>query len=416
MKPALYPCKKTFTNYLGRIFFGTVAPVLLLMAFSACTEQEEVSPEEKFVRVYHDGDLDKEFYPLELERGLQNGYLMLSARNIRESDFEGIHVMKTDLGGNLQWSVEVPGDYVAAVPALLEFNAGMYFFCMDRLGLGTMLMRIDEQTQEVVPERYFGEVTYPLAASVTPDGNLLLLGYDREKGRSTFAKISSSFNIAWQEDYDMQEDIEAEIITHLSSPRERLPFFTGVAEDGKYFFNGFFDFTLSVGFVNPADGSMEGVIHGFRRSGAISALQPLEAGRFALARYAFGKNYIFPGVDINTSGTNSSEQFDGFELPELVADAQTRLCRVNVAGKRLVVFASNAKSNQVVLYAYDEATGEFTGTHATGFNDELQVADILPTSDRGIAIYASSQVAGRFPRPAFFKISPDETAALAGVE
>ncbi len=401
---------KTTTKVILNIIVG-----VFLLASCSSEEVEEVTPENRFIKIYNHPDFSATHYALDVKQTADNGYIMLAQSRVTESDFGGIYLIKADAEGNVLWEYAADATVVSPAPALMNINGGYYFMCMDNTGLGTFLMQVNEAGATADIVRVYPDITYPLHASATPDGGILVLSYNRDRTSSTLSKINASFGISWQENYRVQEESADEpIFDHLLNTDKRLPFFTGVMETGDYFFNGLTNFTLALSFVDPTNGSQQGVMNGFRLDGAVSAVQHIQGSTFAVSRYTFGTNYILPGVEIATDGISNSEDLEGNISAELATNADVRILRTTVDTTNLLVYAANSKSNQVVLYGYDENNGELLGSKHLGFSEGFEVAGIIETSDKGMAILCTTNVAGRFRRLALFKISEGDVKTLAG--
>jgi len=73
-----------------------------------------------------------------------------------------------------------------------------------------------------------------------------------------------------------------------------------------------------------------------------------------------------------------------------------------------LIYASNTRSKQIALFIYDQTNGEFLGSRYLGFSNPFEIANLITTSDGGIAVCGTTYVAGRFPRICLFKIGKDE--------
>jgi len=379
--------------------------LLLLLCFS-CQEDEAVPPSASFTKLYFDGNMSTSYEALDMI-AVGNSYVMLSSTDPEASPFPGIYVAQADEAGNLVGDHALPPNYVNPVPNLVQLNGAAHFFCSDRSGGVTYLMRISGGGGEVAEVQVFPDIAYPLAASSTADGALLVVGYERDSRSTTLTKINPNLSVAWQERFAVQEDMEPVIFDHLTRQGERFPFFTGSTHNGDtYFFNAFFNYTLSVVFVDGNSGASRGVMNGFRQGGGISTMEHISGEEFAFSRFAFGKVYLFPNATVGTGDIGNSEQYDGFEMNELQPNAAVSALYTNVNGSPVTFFAGNSKSNSIVVYAYHPDTGSLMGKLYRGYNDDLNLAAMVATADGGMALFATTQMAGRFPRPILMKIPP----------
>ena len=132
-----------------------------------------------------------------------------------------------------------------------------------------------------------------------------------------------------------------------------------------------------------------------------------------LRRFNFGDNFIIPRVDVATTSVTSTVDLQGNPFPELEPDANVLLDRFEVNGRNTVLFGGNTLSRQILLIAYDEATGELIDSQFLGFSNPFEINSFSRTSDGGMAVLATTFVAGRFPRIVIFKLSPQELIDLA---
>lgn len=387
--------------------------ILMLFALGACQNEEieAVEPSDRFTRIYNHENFNAAYYPLDMKQTADGGYLILGITEVSFSDFGGAYVMKVDAEGNFLW--ESPEtEFVSPAPKLLELNGAYYFFCMDAMAAGSYLVRVDEASGTIGLTQGFEDINYPLAAATSPDGGMVVLGFERDRQSTALIKLRSDFEEDWTQRFDILEDPDELMFSHLTNPEKRQPFFVENLEGGGYFVNGMYNYTLSIMFVDQA-GQPTGVMHGFRDDGAISAMAHLEGDQFALARYTFGKNYVHPKIGIDPAAISSSEDLEGPEFPELAPDADVRILKMTIEEREVVLYAANTKSNQVVLYAYDETEGTLLGNKYLGFADGYKIAAAQPTADGGMAILAQAYLAGRFPRIALFKISSGDLRELA---
>lgn len=390
---------------------------LLLCCWMAACENDpkEVGPEQRFIRVYQHSDFQMSFYPMDLREMPEGGFMVLSRVEIGESTLGGIHLLRTDPTGQLLWENTQSGNFTNPLPGMMTRPDGVFFFCMDPFNTTAYLVKADDASQQALLARSYPDLTFPLASSQTPDGGALMLGYDRERQETTLTRINSGLSVVWQQGYEIQEDVDGLIFSHLADVNKRLPFFTGTLQGGGVFFNGFNNFTLSVTFVNAQDGEQTGILNGYRADGAISALHHVQGDRFLLTHFAFGRNYVVPQASLNTSGIANIADFSISEFPEIAANnSYSRVQLVEVGGKRIAVLAANARNNQVVLYGFDLETGDLLGRVFLGYYESFQLGAVQPTRDGGLVVLGNVFLAGRFPRIALYKLAPADLLELAG--
>ena len=388
--------------YLSPWWFRALT-LLVLVGLAACKKKDaEVQPETSFTRIFDNSLKGGSYDPLDIRQTADSGYLMLSALH----DWDA-HLLKVDKLGNLQWEANLPEPYVNALPNLFQMGNAQYFFCMDKISLATFLMKIDETGQRAEQVKAFPELTYPLAVCATPEGGFMLQYYNREEKSTGLAKIDPGFNVAWHKDYPVRQDVEEPIVAHLTRTGDRLPFFTGISNNG-YYFNGFAKYTFSTVFVNPGDGEQTGLMNGFRDKGALSAALHLGNNRFAVSRYSFGENHLHPNEPLNPASVGFVGELKENLIPEIKPNGHIVIRRMVVNGQDVVLYAAETKSKQVVLYAYAAQTLRLIGKHYLGYGNPYGMASFVATGDGGLAVLGTTFVVGRYPRLCLFKLSKDE--------
>jgi hypothetical protein len=384
--------------------------VLMIILFVRCSnESDPQADKSNFNRTYDNNQFNASFYPIDLKQTPDGGYLVLGGRRIQDSNFSGIYIMKVNEYGDFISQLEVSNEFVNPIGPLLESNGNYYFFCMTAIGLQTQLFSIDAEGTLSEPVVIGG--SYPAAAAL--DGNnFLLMSYDHFNKESVVSRITSTGSIIQSKSFSIGagDAVEEPIINHFLRTGKPLPFLVGKTAAGLYYFNGLYNYTLSLVFTNLINDEPEGVVQGQQDDGGISQVVPLEGSKFALSRYNFGDNYFLPNATINTSGISSSTNLGGNILPELVANAPVMIYRAMINSSKITLYGSNTKSSQIALFAYNESNGNFIGSHYLGFSNPFEIASIVQTSDGGLAICGTTYVAGRFPRICLFKLS---SAAIA---
>ena len=368
----------------------------------------EVVPGVSFTRIYDDRSFTAEYAPLDIVQTEDEGYLGLAATHAWNA-----YLFKTDRDGEFLWEIKVDEAYVNPLNRLIQLEDRYYMFCMNEVTLATSVMQIDlaAQTTEQVAE--LEAIQYPLAVSITADQSLLILGYDHESRSSTLHKLNQDFAEVWSQQYAVEEDVEEMIIRHMSRTGRRLPFLTGSSSDGQsYYFNGFFNYTLGLNFINPQTGDLIGTLNGFRADGFVTSVHHLQGKQYALARSSFGVRTLLPQAEINPQAIASSSDLEANDFPEIDGEAPVVVKEIQHGGSSVILFGTHTKSRQLILYAFDKDSGELLGAQYLGQTDPYRLGNLIPTQDGGLAIMAETFVAGRFSRLSLFKLSAEEVDTL----
>ena len=380
--------------------------ILLVISFCwACANDPDPAADKaEFVKIYDNIQFSKSYFPIDIKQTPDGGYVVLGGRRLQNSNFNGVYLMKVDASGKFVSDSEVDANFVNPVGRLLESNGKYYFFCMTSVGLATQLGEIDDTGALTKTVDVGG--SYPTVAAM--DGNnFLLLGYDVVNKQSLVTSYTASGSALKSKGFSVGagDAVEEPIINHFLRTGRQLPFQVGKTSGGQYFFNGFYNYTLSLVFTDLANDNPLGVAQGQQDKGGFSQVYPLDGNSFAAARFNFGDNYLLPKFTLSTSAVTSVTDLGGNKLPELENDAPIQITQASLAGKDYLIYASNTVSRQIALYFYDKSSGAFAGSHYLGFSNPFEVANMIVTSDKGLAVCGTTYVAGRFPRICIFKIS-----------
>lgn len=393
--------------------FLTFLPCALcvLLSISCADDVDPRLDEQKFTKIYDNNKFNGSFTPIDIKQTADKGYLIVASRELTDSNFRGIYLLKVDKKGSVEKEVEVDPIYVNPVANLMELQGDFYFFCMEELNLGSQLVKVSSDL-ETIEMTAVGGLTYPYAAAL--DGNSFILSnFNHVDKLSEISLINSSGGILSSKGFSIGvgEDIEEPIINHFIKGGTQLPFSAGRVPGGAYYFNGFFNYTFSLVFTDLSQDDPTGVVQGQESKGGFSAITPISGSKFATSRFDFGDNYILPNTTLNTSGISSSVDLGGNTFPELVPNADVRIIRTVINSKNILIYASDTKSRQIGLFFYDEANGEFISSEYLGFSNPFEVASLMQTEDEGLIVCGTTNMAGRFPRITLFKLSKEDLQA-----
>lgn len=391
-----------------------------LFWFTACDikKNKEVEPENEFLKIYDNQSFSDSYLPIDLKQTSDEGFIIMAKSRIDASPFYGIYLMKTDKEGKFVTGQLLPDNLVSPTNSLMQVGQDFYFFCMDGTSLEAILVKID-QDAVVSGTTSIAGVSYPLCASLEESsGNFILQSYNADDRKSIVSMINTSGGMVNSIDYDIgigDFDVEEPIIDHLTGNGRTLPFLCGSLGNGTYFFNGFYNYTLSMVFFNFGSSAMPGVLQGYKDERCISsALFLPEANKFALSGYAYGENTIYPFAEVAYSAGSvaSGSDLTGFSIPEFNKDARVMVKKETLAGKNVVLYGSDTRSGQIALYFYDASSGTFLATKHLGYSNTFLYGNSIKTSDEGLAIAGVTYLSGRFPRLCLFKIPKEDLEEL----
>jgi hypothetical protein len=234
------------------------------------------------------------------------GYLILGGYRRDDSDFLGTYLLKADSAGNFVNDSYLSAEYVHPTGDMLELNGQYYFVSMDGVGLNATLNQVDENA-ELVQTIDLG-VSYPMDVKIDGSDRFILLSYDNADKNTVISLVNSTGGIVDQSEFGIGagDDVEEPIIEHFTRTGRQIPFFTGKTNEGQYYLNGFYNFTLSLLFTNLNGNDPVGVVQGQQENGGISALHPIAGSQFALSRFNFGDNFVNAQTELDISGISSS--------------------------------------------------------------------------------------------------------------
>lgn len=398
-------------NFKKKNICASIILLGLLVLVGCDIKENEIEPGLSFTKIYNSNDFNKVYSPLDVVQTSDSGYFVLAA-----TESWTPYLLKTDQRGEFMWDQQLPEPFVNVLDNFYQLGGEVFIVCMDELNLSTYILRVNPEGGQ--PEVVFNssEISYPLSASITPDGGWLIQSFEREARNTKITKLTTDYVIEWQEEFNIMEDKEEEVIKHLTRTGKRLPFFSGYARGegnaGVYYFNGFNNFTVSFTFLNPEDGSPLGVVNGFRDLGYINAALPLSNGNFALAKNSYGENYLLPQATIDTRSISASTDLATNDFPEIDPQAPVLILNTQIINRDMSLFATHTKSKRIVIYGYDAEDGSLQDVLYLGQSAPYEIGKLKRTADGGLIVLGRTFVAGRFPRLCLFKLRREEVESM----
>jgi len=388
----------------------SVKAIGCLLFFSAlicsCSKAlDTADPKKSFVKIYNDTSFRNAITPIDVVETAK-GYLILATNEIPDQQFPSVTLLAIDAEGKVVKQTTLDATYVSPAKGIFKSDTNYRFLAMNGLTTQAYMMEVDSKgnlaTTTPLP------VTYPLCVGLANDGNYLIQGYSQSDRATMLAKVSTSFATSFSKKYDVLESADEYVFGHLSNTGKKFPFSVGQTSTSDYYFNGFRNFTFALVFVNSTDQNQKGVINGFRYSGGINSITPLEGNKFAISRFYFGNNYINPNATLATAGTSASTDITGRQMLELEPDAVINASRFTIKGKKVLLFASNTVNKQIVIYVYDELSGSLIGSKYLGLSIPCTNGALTLTRDGGLLVTGSAYINGRFKRIAAFKLAASQ--------
>ena len=389
--------------------------LLGLLALLACgPEVEPVLPTDRFTKIYDSEQFDAAYRPLDVAQ-IDNGYVVLAARRLSDSDFYGVSLLHTDLEGTFVGITDLANTYVQPTPGIRPTSAGFQFFCMDRSTLQSYVVTVDPATGTPSEPVAVGGLNYPLAIGLSTNQNLLLLSYSPANQNSVISEVSPDGSVIRSQGFSIGagNDVEGAIVNHFTREDSQLPFFVGQSEEGTYYFNGFYNYTLSMVFTDLNSNTPRGVLQGQQTSAGLFAARSLGNEVYAIATFNFNQRYIQSRVDLNETSVSSTVNYEANPVPEMDLASKVRISRVQFDDPHLI-YGCHTRDRQIALYAYRESDGALVGTRYLGFGLPYSFSSMRETVDGGLIITGSVYVADRFERIALIKLSENDKRELLG--
>lgn len=386
----------------SRLFF-----IFIITLFTYSCENEDINPQQSFLKIYDDDNYNASYQPIGLQ-STNNNFFILSERSLSSTDFSGINLVVTDSLGNFINEQQLEENLVAPTKSLLKIGTSLYFFCMDRNSLRPYLAIISaDGTLNTIA--LSTTASYPLAANLTADNNLILLSYDPSGLNSLVTEVSKAGDILKQASYSIGpgSDVQNAIINHFTKRSARLPFFCGQVNGNRYYFNGFYNYTLSMVFTSFGE-EPTGVVQGQSMNAGMKAAYSNTSSDFAIVGYQFSDHFVNAKTTLPINEISSSVSLFDRNIPEISEKAVCRIIPYNGINRELIVIASETEGRQVVLYFYDATTGQLEATYYLGTLNPFTLSSIISLDDGGIAVSGTTFLAGRFERIYLQKISKEQ--------
>lgn len=392
-------------NKSHRKTFHTLYLILLSLFILGCKNKYE--PEAAFIKVYHDEDINTNYYPLGIQETNDGGYIVLSAKN-----GWNIHILKTDPEGNMLWEQQISSKYVNAVPNLIKRNGKIYFVCMDAVGLFTYIMEINENSKEVIEFNKFEQIYYPMYVFDNKT-EVYIQNYNRMTYETGIVKLSANLDeIQNWGSVQIFTDVEDKIVDHINYTGKRFPFFINVTpENNHVLFSGFNNYSFSTVFMN-SNLDFSGVYNGAAFDGGLNAVLPLGGNKFSLARFSFSNMFYNAHATLDPSTIDIAESIPAQTQPELDPQRPVLIKKIEISETNYVAYLATTKSNHLLLSLYEPGSSQPKAIKYLGESVPLLACDFDKTKDGGLMILTRVTVMGSFNRIATIKLNEEELEKL----
>ncbi len=389
-----------------------LVPYLLpfILSFSGCEiDQREILPDDGFTKIYNHPEETLAFFAesvMELDDG---GFLFVSAVKDETSDIEYpyAYLVRTNAAGEVTWTHSY--DWLAPCSKLIRQGSSIGFVAMDPQ-FDAYFVEVDPVTGAEVGQEDL-QLTMPLHASTNTSGNLLVLGYDFVSRSSVISRFGSSLTPERQSELPINTDLQYDIQRHLNRTGQYYPFFIGEIEGTEgtgYFVNCFFNYTLRTVFLDRASLNPTGNIYSYQTEEGISAVMSKGESIFGLTSYYEGNNYILPNVTLDVSASQNIKDFSAEPLYELTYRAGVHPLVFETDSANYALFVSQTNSSSMVIYQFDMDSDSLLMTHYKEFDQEVQVRDVLQSTDKGLVVLCGTRILGKYRRPLLVKIPVDQ--------
>ncbi|WP_339814981.1 hypothetical protein [uncultured Imperialibacter sp.] len=378
--------------------------LIALLVLLGCKKDDEV-PVTSFTRIYDHSNYNVDYRPLDVEEGTDS-YVILATTTLDRTQFPGIQLVQVDKEGEFESSYEFSENTIAPTSDLMKIDTFFYFFAMDPVSLQASLVSFTPGFGNITATPLNG-LLYPLAGSLTSDNQFLLLSYNPDDKLSVISKVDRTGSVGSTAAYTIGpgSDVEEAIINHYTQPDDKsLSFFCGEVSGSLVYFNGFFNYSMSLVFSNFS-GDPAGVVQGQFTDAGIRSVLPINGSTFAISGYQFDDNYIYPSVTLSTGGLSSSVDLYTSNAAEWRPHTPVVLKNYMLNEVQYIIYAAETKSRQIALYMYEKNSGNFAGLTHIGYANPFTLSSLTVDEENHLVVLGTTYVAGRFRRIFVEKIS-----------
>jgi hypothetical protein len=387
---------------------GAILALMFLLPRGCEINQDEISPEDGFLKIYNHPDEQLALFPESLVEMPDGGYIFITAVKDENAEIEYPYasVVRTSSSGELIWTM----DYTWLSPSskLILQNGSIGFVAMNQQ-FDAYLVSIDPNSGAETGQQNL-EMTMPLYSYLDEAGNLVVLGYDFVTRSSWISKYNSNYQLERSNKLPVNTDLEYLVQRHLNKTGQDWPFFIGEYSNSSgsgYFVNCFYNYTLRTVFLDGSSLSATGDIYSFQTEEGISSIMQKTGNIFGITSYYEGNNYIIPASEIDVLSSGNIKDLGAEPLYELTYRAAVMAGLLSTDEDPFSLFISQTNDNSIVIYQYALESDSLINTHYRTFDEGVEVRDFVQTSDQGIAVLGGIYTLGKYMRPLVLKLPPD---------
>lgn len=381
---------------------------LLLLTLAGCEiNQDEISPEDGYIKIYNHPDEQLALFPESLVEMPDGGYIFITAVKDENAEIEYPYasLTRTSASGEISWTM----DYAWLAPAsrLVLQGSSIGFVAMNQQ-FDAYLVSIDPNSGAETGQHAL-DLTMPLYSYSDAGGNLVVLGYDFVTRSSWICKYNSNFELQRSNQLPVNTDLEYLVQRHLNKTGQDYPFFIGEYSNTSgsgYYVNCFYNYTLRTVFLDGSSLAATGDIYSFQIEEGISSVLQKIGNIFGITSYYEGNNYIMPAAEIDVLSSGNIKDLPAEPLYELTYKAPVMAGPLYADEAHFALFISQTNDNSLVIYQYDLESDSLVNTHNRAFNEGIEVRDFIQTQDQGIAVLAGIYTLGKYMRPLILKLPP----------
>ena len=260
---------------------------ILLLILSGCEiNQDEIMPEDGFLKIYNHPDEQLALFPESVVQLSDGSYIFISAVKDENSEIEYPYpsLVRTSKSGEVTWTMDY--DWLAPTSKLILQNGSVGFVAMNQQ-FEAYVISIDAGNGMETAQHAL-DMTMPLSAYSDEQGNLVVLGYDFVTRSSWISKYNSSFQLQRSIQLPVNSDLEYLIQRHLNKTGQDYPFFIGAYSNNSgtgYYVNCFYNYTLRTVFLDVSSLAATGDIYSFQTEEGISSIIQKSGSLFGLTSY-----------------------------------------------------------------------------------------------------------------------------------